>query len=66
MLSKLLRWPRTMLKALHVLTRLVLTTLGGGYWYYLYFIYSTYEEMERLSNLSKGTESPVGNWTQAA
>lgn len=58
-----------MLKALHVLTLLVLTTLGGGYCYYLYFIYSTYEEMERLSNLSKGTESPVGiagNWTQAA
>ena len=70
MLSKPLRWPGTILKALHVLTLLILKTiLGGGYYYYLHFTHFTYEEMERLSNLSKVTEPAIGIariWTQAA
>lgn len=70
MISKPLRWPGTMLKALHILTLLILkTTLGDGYYYYLHFICSTYEEMESLSNLSKVTEPAIGIggiWTQAA
>lgn len=61
MISKPLRRPGTMLKALHVLTLLILkTTVGDGYYYYLHFIRSTYEEMERLSNLSKVTEPAIG------